>query len=59
MANNVGRPSKIDKETMKVTNVWFIIMIIILLILLSITTLSIVTPEVIDNLKATIINVFK
>ncbi len=53
-----GRPSKIDKETMRSANVWFTIMVIILLVLLAFSTLYIVNPEIYEYLKASIINLF-
>ena len=51
----VGRPSKLDKDTMKEANISFIIIIIILLILLSVATLTVINPEI---FKASIINLF-
>lgn len=55
----VGRPSKIDKDTMKVANISFMIVIIVLLILLSVAALSIISPELYESLKASVINLFK
>ena len=54
----VGRPSKLDKDTMKEANISFIIIIIILLILLSVATLTVINPEIYNALKASIINLF-
>ena len=54
----VGRPSKLDKDTMKEANISFIIIIIILLILLSVATLAVINPEIYNALKASIINLF-
>ena len=51
----VGRPSKLDKDTMKEANISFII---ILLILLSVATLTVINPEIYNALKASIINLF-
>lgn len=59
MAKKVGRPSKIDKDTMHTANIAFIIVIIILVLLLFVATLSVVSPEVYESLKANIINLFK
>lgn len=55
----VGRPSKIDKDTMKVANISFMIVIIVLLILLSVAALSIISPELYESLKGSVINLFK
>ena len=55
----VGRPSKLDKDTMKEANISFIIIIIILLILLSVATLTVINPEIYNALKASIININK
>lgn len=55
----VGRPSKIDKDTMHSANIMFIIVIIILLLLLSVATLSFISPDLYESLKASIINLFK
>ena len=55
---NIGRPSKIDKDTMKITNVGLIIMIIIFLILLSVSAITILNPEVLDYIKACLRNLF-
>lgn len=55
----VGRPSKIDKDTMKVANISFMIVVIVLLILLSVAALSIISPELYESLKASVINLFK
>jgi hypothetical protein len=57
--NKVGRPSKIDKDTMKAANIVFIIVIIILLLLLSLTALSIVNPNMYEALMASVANLFK
>ncbi len=57
--NKVGRPSKIDKDTMKAANIGFIIVIIILLILLSVAALSVISPDLYESLKANVINLFK
>lgn len=57
--SKVGRPSKLDKETMKAANISFIIVIVILLLLLSLTALTIINPDVYDALKASIVNLFK
>ena len=59
MSKRVGRPSKIDKDTMRDANIGFILIIIILLILLFVATLSIVSPSTYESLKASIINLFK
>ena len=53
-----GRTSKIDKETMKVANTLFLIVIIVFFILLSFTALAIYNPEMYDLLKASIYNLF-
>ncbi len=55
----VGRPSKLDKDTMKAANISFTIVIVILLLLLSLTALTIVSPEAYEALKASIANLFK
>ncbi len=55
----VGRPSKIDNDTMREVNVWFVFIIVILFVLLSMTIITIVNPNVIENIKASIINLFK
>lgn len=57
--NKVGRPSKIDKETMKIADIGFTIIVIILLLLLSLAALSVATPETYEALKATVFNLFK
>jgi len=57
--SKVGRPSKLDKETMKAANISFIIVIVILLLLLSLTALTIINPDIYDALKASIANLFK
>lgn len=57
--NKVGRPSKIDKDTMKAANISFGIVVIILLLLLSLAALSIINPSTYEALKASIINLFK
>ena len=54
----VGRPSKIDKDTMKTANISFAIVVIILL-LLSLAALSVVNPSMYEALKASIANLFK
>lgn len=55
----VGRPSKIDKDTMKAANISFMIVVIVLLILSSVAALSIISPELYESLKASVINLFK
>lgn len=55
----VGRPSKIDKDTMKAANISFAIVVIILLLLLSLAALSVVNPSMYKALKASIVNLFK
>lgn len=55
----VGRPSKIDKDTMRAANVSFIIIVVTLLLLLSLTALTVVSPETYDAIKALVINLFK
>ncbi|MGN1268315.1 MAG: hypothetical protein ACI4U0_02280 [Candidatus Aphodocola sp.] len=55
----VGRPSKIDKDTMKAANISFAIVVIILLLLLSLAALSVVNPSMYEALKASIANLFK
>lgn len=57
--SKVGRPSKIDKDTMKAANISFIIVIVILLLLLSLTVLTIISPDTYDALKASIVNLFR
>jgi len=57
--NKVGRPSKIDKDTMKAANISFGIVVIILLLLLSLAALSIINPSTYEALKASIANLFK
>lgn len=57
--SKVGRPSKIDKDTMKAANISFIIVVVILLLLLSLTALTIISPETYNALKASIANLFK
>lgn len=57
--SKVGRPSKIDKDTMKAANISFIIVVSILLLLLSLTVLTIISPETYNALKASIANLFK
>lgn len=57
--SKVGRPSKIDKDTMKAANISFIIVVAILLLLLSLTVLTIISPETYNALKASIANLFK
>ena len=53
-SRKVGRPSKIDKDTMHSANILFIIIIIILLLLLSVVTLSFVSPEAYESLQGLI-----
>lgn len=55
----VGRPSKIDVDTMNSFNVFFIIIIIILIMLLSVGIMSIIDPHLIDMIKASLANLFK
>lgn len=55
----VGRPSKIDKDTMKAANISFVIIMIILLLLLSVAALSVVSPETYEALRANVIRLFK
>lgn len=57
--NKVGRPSKLDKDTMKAANISFVIIVIILLLLLSLAALSIINPSTYEALKASIANLFK
>ena len=59
MKKRQGRPSKIDKESMKVTNTVFLITIIVLLILLSVATVTIINPSLIENIKANIRSLIK
>ena len=51
-AKRVGRPGKIDRDTMKMTNTGLIIIVIILLILLSVSAITIFNPEVLGYIKA-------
>lgn len=55
----VGRPSKIDKDTMKAANVSFMVIVVILLALLSVAALSVMKPSVYEALKASVFNLFK
>ncbi|MEE0699759.1 MAG: hypothetical protein U0M66_04155 [Bacilli bacterium] len=55
----VGRPAKIDKDTMKDANLVFLIIIIILILLLSMTIITAFNPEIFDMIKASITNLFK
>ena len=48
----------IDQKTMKTADIMFLIMIIILLILLSVAIISIISPELINNIKASLLNLF-
>lgn len=54
-----GRPTKIDKETMKDANLVFLIIIIILVLLLSMTIITVINPEIFEMIKASIANLFK
>lgn len=56
---SVGRPSKLDKQTMNEANIWFTFMIIILLLLLVVGITTIANPELIDMIKASINSLFK
>lgn len=58
MARKVGRPSKIDKDTMKTANISFIIILIILILLLSLAVLTVINPSIYDSLKASLIKLF-
>ena len=55
----VGRPSKIDTETMKTANISCTIIVIILLLLLSLCVVTVVNPNIINMIKASIQNLFK
>ena len=55
----VGRPSKLDKDTMKAANISFAIVVILLLLLLSLAALTIISPDTYDALKASLANLFK
>lgn len=57
-SRRVGRPSKIDKETMKVADIGFIIILIILILLLSLAVLTVINPSMYDSLKASIKSIF-
>lgn len=57
-AKRVGRPGKIDRDTMKMTNIGLIIIVIILLILLSVSAITIFNPEVLGYIKACLRNLF-
>ena len=59
MAKTKGRPSKIDKELMKKSDIVLVIIIIILFILLSVSFLSFISPEIYDNIRASIVNLLK
>ena len=56
--NKIGRPSKIDKDTMKTANISFIIIIIIFIILLSFGVMTFFNPDMIGYIKASIANLF-
>lgn len=55
----VGRPSKINKEAMNEANVWFMIVMVMLLILLSVSFATIINPEIVNMIKASLANLFK
>lgn len=55
----VGRPSKINKEAMNEANVWFMVVMVMLLILLSVSFATIINPEMVDMIKASLANLFK
>lgn len=59
MKKSVRRPSKIDTEAMKEANISLTIIVIILLLLLTIATITIINPNIIDLIKARIIDIFK
>ncbi len=49
---------KIDKKSMREADRYFIIIIIILFILLSVAMVTIINPDMINNIKASIQNLF-
>lgn len=58
MKKSVGRPSKLDKDTMREANISFFVIMIILILLLTIATLTIINTEIFDYIKASLANLF-
>lgn len=54
-----GRPSKLDKDTMKQANTMFMVIIIILFLLLSVTVIKIGNQNLFDYIKASLGNLLK
>ena len=49
---------KVDRKAMKEANRYFIVIIIILFILLSVAMVTIINPNIIDDIKASLHNLF-
>lgn len=56
--NKVGRPSKLDVDTMKQTDISVAIIIIILLLLLSFTVIMVINPDAARSIKASVASLF-